>query len=113
VFIYQLVLRIVMVAPISGMDLLLEPVDPEDIDVPGSISFSAAGDDDLSVEEWMEAVSKMSDRECLAQWHKQKEYIFEHREEPVPLFDTETVEKSGDKYEVVRKKYMVRTIARY
>jgi hypothetical protein len=85
------------------MDLLLKRADPEDIDVPGSISYTDAGDDDMSVKEYMELVSDMSDLECLAHWHKQKEFIFSHREDPIPLFNTKAIEQSGSKYEVVKK----------
>ncbi|MFY4816414.1 hypothetical protein ACOJIV_27595 [Haloarcula sp. AONF1] len=93
-----------MIVPVSGMDLLLQSEDPENIDVPGSVTYLEAGDDDMPVDDWMEIISGMSDMECLRQWHDQKEYIFGHREEPIPLFNTETVEKSGYEFEVVKKK---------
>lgn len=67
------------------------------------MSYSEAGDNDMSVDKWMEEVSGMSDYQCLEQWHSQKEYIFEHRKDPIPLFKTEVVEKSGRDYEVARK----------
>lgn len=93
-----------MIAPIAGMDLLLEPANPEEIDVPGPVSYQDAGDDDLSVEEWMEEISRMFDRECLAHWHRQKEFIFEHRKDPIPVFKTEVVERSGNEFHEVRKR---------
>lgn len=93
-----------MVAPISGMNLLLRPEEPQNIEVPGPTSYLDAGNDDISVEEWMEIITDMSDRERLTHWHRQKEHIFRHRENPIPLFNTEIVEKSGQEYSVVRKK---------
>lgn len=93
-----------MVAPISGMNLLLRPEEPQNIEVPGPTSYVGAGNDDMSVEEWIETISDMSDRERVSHWHRQKEYIFRHREDPVSLFNTEVVEKSGQEYSVVRKK---------
>lgn len=93
-----------MIAPIVGMDLLLQPADIENIDIPGSTSYMDAGDDDMSVAEFMELVSDMSDRDCLGQWHGQKEFIFGHRENPIPLFNTKEVVKSGTRYEMVKKR---------
>lgn len=81
-----------MVAPISGMDLILKPADPDDIDVPGATTYLEAGTDDMPTEEWLEEVSDLSDEECLAMWHRQKEYIFEHRRDPISLFNTEDEE---------------------
>ena len=92
-----------MIAPITGMDLLLEPANVEDIDLPGTIAYRDAGDDDMSVDEWMGEISNMSDSECLSFWHRQKEFIFAHREEPIPVFKTGVVEKSGYEFQVARK----------
>lgn len=93
-----------MIAPVAGMDLLLEPASPEEIDVPGPVSYQDAGNDDMSVEEWMEGISNMSDYECLEHWHRQKEFIFEHRKDPIPVFKTGVVERSGNEFQVVRKR---------
>lgn len=93
-----------MIAPISGMNLLLRPEEPQNIEVPGPTSYTDAGNDDMSVEEWMEIISDMSNRERLSHWQRQKEHIFQHRKDPISLFNTEIVEKSGQEYNVVRKK---------
>lgn len=92
-----------MVAPVAGMDLLLEPASPDEIDVPGPVSYRDAGDDDMSVEEWMGEISSMSDYECLGCWHRQKEFIFEHREDPIPIFKSEVVDRSSNEFQKVRK----------
>jgi hypothetical protein len=92
-----------MVTPVSGMDLLLKPETPDSIEVPGATSYSNAGNDDMSVEDWVDEISDMSDLDCLNLWHSQKEFIFSHRDEPIPLFSTGVVEESGYEYNVVKK----------
>lgn len=90
--------------PLPELGLIIETIDHEDVDVPGPQSYISAGDDDISVSEWLDGISNMSPKQRLNLWHKQKTYIFEHRNHSIPLFNTEYVEKDGVGANVVKKK---------